>query len=179
MATAMITRVGAWLRRRAENLVALLLLSMFVTFLIQILFRYVLNLPLGWTVEYVAIAWLWGILFGYAFVVRDAEIIRLDLLYNIAPPLVRRAMDVLANLVCAAIFAWTLPKVWEFVSFMAVEKTAYMQVRFDLVFAIYVPFSIAVIVRCLIHTWRSLRGQAAPYEPDLAVSPAQVEVDRA
>ena len=97
--------ICGWLRRRAENFVALLLGSMFVTFLIQIVFRYVLNLPLGWTVEYVAIAWLWGILFGYAFVIRNDDIIRLDLVYYAVPPPVRRAMDIVAGLACAAILA--------------------------------------------------------------------------
>lgn len=69
-------RLRDWLHRRAEQFVALLLASMFVTFLIQIVFRYFLNLLLGWTVEYVAISWLWGILFGYAFVIRDAAMNR-------------------------------------------------------------------------------------------------------
>ena len=36
-----------WLGRRAEELLALILASLFITFLIQIVFRYFLNLPLG------------------------------------------------------------------------------------------------------------------------------------
>ena len=50
-----------WLARRAENFLALILGALFMSFLIQIVFRYLLNLPLGWTVEFVSIAWLWGI----------------------------------------------------------------------------------------------------------------------
>ena len=152
-----------WLGRRAENLLALILASLFVTFLIQIVFRYLLNLPLGWTVEYVSIAWLWGILFGFAFVVRDVDIIRLDIVYGAVPPAFQRAMDIFAGLVCAAIFLWSLPQVWDFVTFMAIEKTAYMQLRFDLVFAIYVPFAIAVVVRSLINVWQAARGTHRRY----------------
>ena len=44
--------VSAWLKARAENVIALLLLSMFVTFLLQILFRRVLGWSVGWTVEW-------------------------------------------------------------------------------------------------------------------------------
>jgi len=159
---AHIVSAALWLRRRAENFLALLLASMFLTFIVQIAFRYVLNLPLGWTVEYVAIAWLWGILFGYAFVVRDIDIIRLDLVYNIVPPVARRAMDISAGLTCAGIFAWSLPKAYEYVTFMAIEKTAFMQIDFDLVFSIYIPFSLSVIVRSLMSVYRAVRGQAAP-----------------
>lgn len=145
-----------WFGRRAEDFVALLLGSMFASFIIQIAFRYLLNLPLGWTVEYVSISWLWGILFGYAFVLRDGDIIRLDLVYNSAPAVVRRAMDVIAGITCAGIFAWSLPKAYEFVTFMQVEKTAFLQLRFDLVFSIYIPFALAVIARSLITVWQAV-----------------------
>jgi len=147
-----------WLRARAENIIALMLGSMFGTFLIQIVFRYLLNLPLGWTVEYVAIAWLWGILFGYAFVVRNDDIIRFDLVYLAVPVWMRRIMDVFTGLTCSAILIWSLPKVWDYVTFMGIERTAYMRIRFDYVFAIYVPFAIAVIIRMLVDVWRALRG---------------------
>ena len=99
-----LTYLWGWMGRRAENILALLLFSMFVTFLLQIVFRYFLNLPVGWTVEWVTIAWLWGILFGFAFVVREADIIRLDVLYSALPRGARRVMDVLTGLSLAAIF---------------------------------------------------------------------------
>ncbi len=162
---ARFANIVAWLQRRAENFVALLLLSMFATFLIQIVFRYVLNLPLGWTVEYVAIAWLWGILFGYAFVIRDVDIIRLDILYNAVPPNGRRMMDVVGGLVCAGILAWSLPKAYEFVTFMKVERTAYIQLPFDLLFSIYIPFAVAVIVRTLLNVWHAVRGDTRYVDP--------------
>ncbi|MDQ0315874.1 TRAP transporter small permease [Amorphus orientalis] len=153
-----IRAVVDWLGRRAENFLALLLGSLFVSFLIQIAFRYLLNLPLGWTVEWVAIAWLWGILFGYAFVVRESDVIRLDIVYELLPRWARRALDVATGLICAGIFAWTLPHVYEYVTFMSIEKTAYLDIPFDYVFAIYVPFAVAVIVRCLMTVWRGLSG---------------------
>ncbi len=147
--------VLAWFKHRAENLIALLLASMFITFLIQIVFRYLLGLPLGWTVEYVAIAWLWGILFGYAFVVRDVEVIKLDLLYLAVPIGMRRAMDVVSNLIVAGVLIWSLPKAYDYVQFMKIERTAFMRIPFNLVFSIYVPFVLAVIVRSLLNVWRA------------------------
>ena len=130
-----------WLSRRAENFLALVLAALFASFLIQIVFRYVLNLPLGWTVEMVSICWLWGILFGYAFVVRDSDIIRLDIIYEKLPRNGRRAL-----------------MAWEFIDFMKIEKTAYIRLRFDYVFAIYVPFALAVIFRSLRSVWYGLSG---------------------
>ena len=153
-----------FLYRRAENILALILASLFVSFLIQIVFRYVLNLPLGWTVEYVSIAWLWGILFGYAFVVREKDVIRLDIVYAAVPVFLQRVMDVFTGLVCAGIFIWTLPNVWDYVTFMNIEKTAYMKLRFDYVFAIYIPFALSVIVRCAMTVWRGLTGTGPAFD---------------
>ena len=47
-----------WLRRRAENVSALLLLIMFLCFILTIVARYVFNYPLGWTEEASLIAWI-------------------------------------------------------------------------------------------------------------------------
>lgn len=147
------------LLRGAEIVLALMLASMFFCFIVQIVFRYVLDLPLGWTIEYVAIAWLWGILFGYAFVIRDEDIIRFDLLYSAVPVRLQRVMDVVTGLTCAGILAWSLPKAYEYITFMEIERTAYMRIPFDLVFSIYIPFVIAVIVRLLWTVWGAITGR--------------------
>ena len=60
-------RVADWLLRRAENVAVILLAVMFVAFIAQIVFRYLLNLPTGWTSELTVICWLWLILWGAAF----------------------------------------------------------------------------------------------------------------
>ncbi len=154
-----------WLRARAENVIALLLLSMFVTFLLQILFRRVLGWSVGWTVEWVTIAWLWGILLGYAFVVKESEVIRLDIVYSAVSRPWRRAFDVFSGLVCAAIFIITMPAAVDYITFMAREKTAYLRWPFHLVFSIYVAFALSVIARSLFTAWRGFSGtgpHAAP-----------------
>ena len=42
---------GRWLYARAENILAAMLGLMFAAFILQIVFRYLLNLPIGWTNE--------------------------------------------------------------------------------------------------------------------------------
>ena len=70
--------IGGWLYRRAENLLAAMLTLMFAAFILQIVFRYLLNLPIGWTNEISVVLWIWLVLFGAAFVVREEEEIRFD-----------------------------------------------------------------------------------------------------
>lgn len=172
------TSLRKWADRLADlanHLTAALLLSMFVVFILQILFRYVLGWPVLWTVEWVTIAWLWGILGGFAFVVKTRDMIRLDILYLAVPRGVQRAMDVFVGLSVAAIFAYTLPHAWDYVTFMGIERTAAFRWRFDLVFAIYIPFHIAVILRMLLLALggvtgnRDTDGPAPQTEPDTNV----------
>ena len=59
-----IAQIGRFLYRRAENLLALMLAVMFIAFLLQIAFRYLLNLPTGWTSELTVVMWLWLVLWG-------------------------------------------------------------------------------------------------------------------
>ena len=55
---------------------------MFVCFILQIIFRYVLNDPLGWTEEVIMVTWLWRVLWGAAFVLGEVEEIRFDIIYT-------------------------------------------------------------------------------------------------
>jgi C4-dicarboxylate transporter, DctQ subunit len=151
----------AWkerVRSVLDTLLAYMMGSILIVFLIQIVARYALNTPMGWTIEYVAIAWLWGIFLGFAFVLRDEEMLRIDFLHHIVSPGWRRVFDFTSHLVCAVIVAWSIPKSWGYVSFMAIEKTAYMLIPFHIVFAVYIPFAISVVVRSGVAVWRAIKG---------------------
>jgi C4-dicarboxylate transporter, DctQ subunit len=103
---------------------AAMLAAMFAAFLLQIAFRYLLNLPIGWTNEISVVLWLWLVLWGAAFVVREDEEIRFDLVYGAVGPGARRAMRLLSAAVLVALYAVSFPAVFDYVSFMRVENTA-------------------------------------------------------
>ena len=158
-------RIGRWLIRRAENVAAALLAVMFLAFIVQIVFRYLLNFPIGWTSELSIITWLWLILWGAAFVVRESDEIRFDLIYGSVGPRTRSIMAAIAAVGLVALYALSLPAVIDYVTFMKVQETSYLDIRFDWLFSIYVIFAVASIVRYLWLGWRALRGKA-PDAPD-------------
>ncbi len=149
-----------WLGRRAEDVLSALLVAMFVAFLLQIVTRYVLNAPLSWTAEFSTLCWVWGILWGAGLVLRDEEEIRFDVIYGAMKPGVKRVADAVTGTAVVAIFTWSLPAVVDYVTFMKVEKTAYLGLRFDLVFSVYVIFAVAQIVRHALIVWRSVTGRS-------------------
>ena len=151
--------LGAWLRRRAENVAAAMLAVMFAAFIIQIFFRYFLNLPVGWTSELTVVMWLWIVLWGAAFVVREDEEIRFDLLSAAAGRRARIAMGIIAALAVVVLYALSVKPSFDYVAFMKVEKSSYLKIRMDWLFSIYLVFLVAVIVRYLWLLWQLVRGR--------------------
>ena len=151
-------RLGRWLHRRAEDVMAAWLGVMFVAFLLQIVFRYFFSFPVGWTSELTVAAWLWLVLWGSAFVLTEKEEIRFDLVYSAVRPRTRRVMAFLTSIVLVTLYGMSLPATWSYVTFMKVERSSYLHVRLDWMYSIYLLFAVAVIVRYLWILWRVVRG---------------------
>lgn len=151
--------VGRWLRRRADDFAVALIALMFISFLLQIVFRYVLNRPLGWTEEVTVLCWVWVVLWGASFVVADADEVRFDILYNAVPKPVRRVFTIVASVAMIVLMALSLPATWHYVAFMRREHSAYLGMRFDYLYSIYLLFAVVCILRQARVGWRALRGQ--------------------
>jgi len=161
--------LGRWaaskLRRLAENVLAGLLGVMFFAFMVQIVFRYFFNYPTGWTTELTVVTWLWMVLWGAAFVVKESEEIRIDLLTSMAGPRGRMVMALVTGIAIVLLYAISLPASWSYVSFMKVEKSSYLKIPMNWLFSIYLFFVVAVIVRYVWLLVDVLRGKA-PEEAD-------------
>ena len=146
------------LRRLADVVAVALMATMFVSFLLQIFFRYVLDSPLGWTEEVTVLCWVWVVLWCAAFVVSDREEVRFDIVYAAVPERVRRAFAFVASVAFVVLLAWSLPATWNYVTFMKREHSAYLHMRFDLLYSIYLVFAVACIVRHVVLAWQALRA---------------------
>jgi C4-dicarboxylate transporter DctQ subunit len=154
--------LGRWLRKRAENVAVALLSTMFACFIIQIFFRYVLNNPLGWTEEVIVTAWLWTVLWGAAFIISEAEEVRFDILYSNISEGARRVCTVVTGIALVLLYGISLPATWKYVSFMKVERSAYLHVPINLMYSVFVVFAVASIGRYLWLVYRAIRGGTSP-----------------
>jgi TRAP-type C4-dicarboxylate transport system permease small subunit len=157
----------AWLRRRAENVIVALIGLMFVSFLLQIAFRYLLNRPLGWTDEVTVLCWVWLVLWGAAFILSDKDEIRFDIVYGLVSKRTRRTFTLISSVALVVLFVVSLPASWNYVLFMKREKSAYLGMRFDYLYSIYVIFAVACIVKHGWIAWYALRGRESPEEDAL------------
>ena len=155
-----------WMRRRVENVVAGMLGVMFVAFLLQIVFRYFFNFPIGWTSELSVIAWLYMTLLGSAFWLKESDEIRFDLISGALGPGGRRVVGLIVAVAAVVLFAMALPATIKYVAFMKVESTSYLKIRLDLLYSVYVVFAVAVVIRYAWAILSLLRGEA-PEEIDI------------
>jgi TRAP-type C4-dicarboxylate transport system permease small subunit len=150
--------IGAWLRRRSENLAVLMLAVMFVAFILQIVFRYFFNLPVGWTSELSVYCWLYMVLLGSAFWLKEQDAIRFDLVQNVLGPRGRRVVGGVLALAAVVLFGMSLPATVDYVTFMKVESSSYLGIRLDILYSVYVVFVVAIIARYLWILWCRIRG---------------------
>lgn len=158
----MMSSTWNWLVRRAENVSAALMAVMFASFIIQVAARYVFNRPVSWADELSVIAGIWIILWGTAFVTRETDNIRFDMIYSAVSPRARRVLDVVSSVALIVIFAIGFPAAWSYVSFMKIESTAALRLRYDLVFSVYIMFALAMIVRHVLILRDAVTGREQP-----------------
>ena len=147
----MMQNVLNWLQRRADNVAVALLTAIFLSFMLQIFSRYVIRQPLGWTLEANLLAWLWLVFWASAFTLKEKDHVRFTILVDSARPKTRRIYMLITAVSVIAALAVSLPATFDFVSFMKIEKTSLLKIRFDFVFSIYLIFSVAIIAR---YVWR-------------------------
>lgn len=156
-----------WLRALAENVAAGLLAAMFLTFILQIFTRYVINHPLSWTVEGCLTLWLWLVFWTAAFVLEDSDHVRFDLVQMAVS---RRAQRVLALVSAVAIIAGiaaALPATLDYITFYKIKRSSTLRIRLDVVFSIYGIFAVSVIVAYTLRAIAIVRGaDVADDRPD-------------
>lgn len=163
-------RAVSWLRRRADDVAVLLLGAMFASFIVQIVSRYVLNHPLGWTLEMCLTTWLWTVFWASSFCLNHDDHIRFDMLYNAVGRRARRVFAALGAVCVIAAMGLALPGTWDFVSFLTIKRSATLRIPLAYVFSIYLLFMVSTIAWFGYRLWRVMRHDEEPGSPSAEAS---------
>jgi TRAP-type C4-dicarboxylate transport system permease small subunit len=150
--------VLTWLRKRADNVAVGLLTAMFLAFILQIVSRYVVRHPLGWTLELCLTTWLWLVFWGTAFCLKDEDHVRFDLIYSAGSVRLRRILALISALAIIVGLVAALPATFDYITFYKIKKSAVMHIRLDYVYSVYGIFAVAVILRYAFRALHVLRG---------------------
>lgn len=159
------------LSRLAEMIAAAMLAAIFLTFLLQIGSRYLPRIidgfglaetlpllasvePLGWTLELIGILWVWVIFFSCAFVVREYDHVKFDIIYLAVPRRTRQVFALIGAAGIAAGMLFAFLPTWDYIDFMRLRKTSTVRNPFSgdkiplrTIFSIYGVFMLAVAAR--------------------------------
>ena len=158
--------------RGAEAISATLLAALFLTFLVQIVSRLVMQTPFGWTLELSLILWVWLVFFTAAFTLGERDHIRFDVFTRAAPRRLRRRLALVCAATIAVAMAWAVVPSWDYIDFLAIRKTATVRnpvtgagIPMRSVFSVFAVFLLALAAR---YGWRAacllqadLRGDGA------------------
>ena len=103
---------------------------------------------------------------GAVFVLDEKDEVRFDIIYSAVKERTRRAFTIVTGLALVVMYAWSLPAATSYVTFMKVERSAYLGIRLDYLYSIFILFTVAAIVRYAWLTSRAIRGHAP--EADIA-----------
>lgn len=178
-------RLSRGLQGVAEAVAAALMATMFLVFILQIFIRYSGRLvwlgeavPLldpnryGWTLEFSLMLWVWLVFWGGAFVVRESDHVRFDILLNRVHPPLRRAFVVITGLAIAAALLAAVEPTWAKFHILRLKKTATLSavfgdwIRMRDIYMVYPMFLVVVAARQLWLVWRALRGELPAAEAD-------------
>jgi len=155
-----------WLKARAENVAAGLLAALFLTFVLQIVARYVFSYPLGWTIEVCLTLWLWLVFWTAAFVLEDRDHVRFDLLQVATSRRVQQVMALVSAVAIIAGLLAALPATLDYITFYKIKRSATLRIRLDVVFSVYGIFVVGVVASYALRAMNILRGrELAPDDP--------------
>ncbi len=155
---------------------------MFLTFVLQIFFRYVMRQPLQWAYEVTVSCYLWLVLLGACFAQRDHSHVVFTLLYDKLPLKAKAFTAFLGNLLIFVALVYSFIPSVQFVNFMSRQVTAVFKIGLNIIYAPYIPFLILMIYYALeemIREFRVFAGLASEGEIAAFSNEAKAEYEDA
>lgn len=147
--------------RTAEVLSVLGFAALFVVFILQVFFRYVLGEPLSWSQEVAGILYVWIVCIASAAVVPMREHVSFDLVYDAMRPTRRRILALAGAALILGVLLATLYGNYDYIAFTRRQKTPTLRLPMTVVFGGFGVFLVLMILnagrrifRLLGHSWK-------------------------
>lgn len=140
-------RLLAGWKTLSEAVAAFAFALMFAAFVVQIFSRYVLNAPVSWSLEVCAIAYVWIVFWSCGVLVGERQQIVFDVIYRAINPSRRRWLAIANTSALGLVFLAALPGTIDYVWFLRRRDTMMLQIPMPVVYACFVVFIFAVVLR--------------------------------
>lgn len=110
-------------------------LTLFVVFVLQIFFRYILRDPLTWGIELTEIMFIWTVMLGASYARRKRDHVAFSLFYDMLPAKGQLYLRILANVFVAVPLIFAILPLYEQLSKMARNTSSVLDVPFHVIYA--------------------------------------------
>lgn len=155
------SRLLARLIRVCKWLSAIMFAALFLTFVAQVFWRYVLRDPLVWTLEVAGILFVTLSLFTAATQMPLKEHVALDLVVDALPRRIGAVLRAVSLLVFAAVMLLSIPDTVRVLEWMYKERTFAIKFNLGHLFVLMIGFVLIYALRAVWDAVRLLRGQNA------------------
>ncbi len=131
---------------------------LFLLFVINVFFRYVLNDPLTWPYELVTVAFVWTAVMAATYVRRIHGHVSFTLFYDGLSPRGQAWSRIAANAFVLVAFAIAIPATVSWVVFMGFKGTSNLKISFTFVYFPIIPFLLLIIGHSLVDVVRDVRA---------------------
>ncbi len=134
---------------------------LFLTFILQVFFRYVLNNPLTWTQDAIVIGFCWTVILGACYTMRKKGHVQFTMLYEAYSPKVAAWARLAGNLLIIVTFILMVIPSFRYAFFLGFQKTPVLRVPYTWIFLPFTYFLLSVIgytFAPVIEDWKVIRG---------------------
>lgn len=99
-------RAAKWLDEHLEEIILVFLLVLIsCVMLLQIIMRKVVNSSLSWPEEFCRYCYVWTGFFSLGYTIRNGNMLRVGIVMDLLPRVLRKIIAILANVLCLAVFS--------------------------------------------------------------------------
>lgn len=131
--------------------------TLFIVFMVQVFFRYVLNNPLSWTQEISEILYVWIVCIGSATIVAEREHVTFSLVYAAVRAPVRRVLAIVGTGFVTLVLIATFYGNLDYIVFTTGQNTPTLRLPMSVVFSAFGVFMVLLIVNGLARIYRLSR----------------------
>lgn len=117
---------------------------MFLTFITQVFFRYVIRHPLTWSMEITAISFVYTVIFGACYTMRRRSHVKFTMIYDRLKPKAAAAFRMLGNIIIVGTFLSLIYASYKYALFIGFQKTPIFRIKLTWVFLPFTYFLFSV-----------------------------------
>lgn len=119
-------------------------LTMFLTFILQIIMRRVFKSPLTWAYEVTVIGFIWTVILGACYAQRYRTHVKFTLIYDMLNKEKAAIIRALGNIIIVVAFILLIVPSYKYVTFMNFQSTSVFKIKLSWIFMPFVYFLISI-----------------------------------